>query len=115
LDAPTGSFTHWLAYDNDSSLTGFADNASLINLDNRSLSPRFQGLNDYGAQGYGGAAGSCNSSLASKQHRYVFTLYAVDNRTKLENLGDNATKSALLTAIDGSVLASDNLTGLYCK
>jgi len=115
LDAPTGSFTHWLAYDNDSSLTSFADNASLINLDNRSLSPRFQGLNDYGAQGYGGPAGSCDSSLASKQHRYVFTLYAVDNRTKLENLGDNATKSALLTAIDGSVLASDNLTGLYCK
>jgi Raf kinase inhibitor-like YbhB/YbcL family protein len=114
-DAPSGSFTHWVAYDNDSSLTSFADNASLINLDNRSLSPRFQGLNDYGAQGYGGPAGSCDSSLASKQHRYVFTLYAVDNRTKLENLGDNATKSALLTAIDGSVLASDNLTGLYCK
>jgi Raf kinase inhibitor-like YbhB/YbcL family protein len=114
-DAPSGSFTHWVAYDNDSSLTGFADNASLINLDNRSLSPRFQGLNDNGTQGYSGPAGSCDSSLASKQHRYVFTLYAVDNRTKLENLGDNATKSALLTAIDGSVLASDNLTGLYCK
>jgi Raf kinase inhibitor-like YbhB/YbcL family protein len=114
-DAPSGSFTHWVAYDNDSSLTSFADNASLINLHNRSLSPRFQGWNDYAAQGYGGPAGSCDSSLASKQHRYVFTLYAVDNRTKLENLGDNATKSELLTAIDGSVLASDNLTGLYCK
>jgi len=132
LDAPSGTFTHWVAYDNRTSdnvtvdIYGYYDNASLS--DNTTLvadgsteavnlaqNVTFQGLNSYGTQGYAGPAGACDSSLASKQHRYVFTLYAVDNRTKLENLGDNATKSALLTAIDGSVLASDNLTGLYCK
>lgn len=44
-------------------------------------------------------------------HHYVFTLYALDSL--LENLEDHATAQQLLTAMEGHILETDTVTGLY--
>ncbi|MER5462690.1 YbhB/YbcL family Raf kinase inhibitor-like protein [Streptomyces sp. NPDC002668] len=76
-DAPTGSgFWHWVLFDIPASVTELPAGAG---------SGKFQGLpegalqvrNDFGSKDFGGAA-----PPAGENHRYVFTLYAVD-RAKL--------------------------------
>ncbi|MFE3018766.1 YbhB/YbcL family Raf kinase inhibitor-like protein [Streptomyces sp. NPDC059256] len=73
-DAPTGSgFWHWVLFDIPASVTELAPGAG---------SGPFQGLpdgavharNDYGTKDFGGAA-----PPAGENHRYVFTVYAVDS------------------------------------
>lgn len=83
-DAPTGSgFWHWVLFDLPVSVTELPAGAG---------SGKFEGLpagavharNDYGTQDFGGAA-----PPAGERHRYVFTVYAVDQ----EKLGPGADAS----------------------
>ncbi|MFG2619930.1 YbhB/YbcL family Raf kinase inhibitor-like protein [Streptomyces sp. NPDC048507] len=83
-DAPTGSgFWHWVLFDLPVSVTELPAGAG---------SGKFEGLpagavhvrNDYGTQDFGGAA-----PPAGERHRYVFTVYAVDE----EKLGPGADAS----------------------
>ncbi|MGW0389759.1 YbhB/YbcL family Raf kinase inhibitor-like protein [Streptomyces sp. NPDC003042] len=83
-DAPTGSgFWHWVLFDLPVSVTELPAGAG---------NGKFEGLpagvvharNDYGTRDFGGAA-----PPAGERHRYVFTVYAVDQ----EKLGPDSDAS----------------------
>ncbi len=100
LDAPGGGFWHWLVYNlpaDTHSLGG-----SRLPLTAKTL------RNSYGFFGYGGP---CPPS--GQDHRYVFTLYALD---QLElPLHQDATPSALFQALSHHVLAKATLIAHYAQ
>lgn len=100
-DAPmAGGFDHWVLFNIPSNVTELPQGISNF--------PKGvgQGQNSSKATGY---YGPCPPT---GRHRYIFTLYALDNELKLP---DGATKSQVLTAIKGHVLGSTQLMGTYQK
>ncbi|MFE3560639.1 YbhB/YbcL family Raf kinase inhibitor-like protein [Streptomyces sp. NPDC059193] len=90
-DAPTGSgFWHWVLFDLPVSVTELPAGAG---------GGKFEGLpagavhvrNDYGTKDFGGAA-----PPAGERHRYVFTVYAVDQ----EKLGPGEDVSAAVVGFN---------------
>ncbi len=65
-----------------------------------------QGANSWGRIGYGGPC------PPSGTHRYFFRLYALDTMLDLK---PGATKSQLLKAMEGHILAEGELMGRYQK
>jgi Raf kinase inhibitor-like YbhB/YbcL family protein len=94
-DAGRYPLTHWLAW-------GLAVGAG--RLGEGEAAPR-EGRNDFGAPGY---RGPCPPPGA--EHRYVFALHALDAEPVL---GPGDRRLGFDRAIDGHVLASATLTGLY--
>lgn len=102
-DGPGGAFTHWVLYNIPPMMQGidrevpegghYGDQAR-------------QGLNDSHMMGYGGPC------PPQGDHRYVFRLYALDKVLELDEAPD---KKALLHAMEGSILAQAELTGIYAK
>ncbi len=75
-DAPTGSgFWHWIVWDIPAGTTQLASGASGASMPAGSV----EGRTDFGSFGYGGPA----PPAGDRDHRYVFTVYAVD----VESLG----------------------------
>jgi len=100
-DAPRGTWVHWVVYNlpADAAMLpeGIVSNDDLPG-------DAVQGRNDWGESAYGGP------QPPSGTHRYFFKLYALD---KTLDLGPGATKSEVLAAMDGHVLAEGQLMGRY--
>jgi Raf kinase inhibitor-like YbhB/YbcL family protein len=99
LDAPrAGGFYHWVLYDLPPTVTRLDAGASGIS--------RYLGENSTGDAGY---YGPCPPP--GKAHRYVFTLYALDE----PSVGAKTpiTAEELLDRIRGHVLAQSSITGTY--
>jgi len=100
-DAPMGTWVHWVLYDIPSDLRELTESQQTQKqLDNGAK----QGTNDFRAIGYGGPCPPGGT------HRYYFKLYALD--TEL-NLDSGKTKSELLAAMEGHVIAEGRLMGKY--
>lgn len=93
-DAPTGTFTHWLAYDIP------ADKTELKTTAGKTL------RNSFGRQGYGGPCPPPGHGA----HRYYFTVYAVDVPS-LDVRGEG--RDDLEAALKRHTLAKARLTGKY--
>lgn len=101
-DAPGGIFTHWVLFNIPSNIYQFGEGVPTQGqLENGTL----QGKNDFGRIGYGGPCPPKGSS-----HRYRFTIYALDQRLKLEA---GVSKKQVVNAMQDHILAQGRLTGTY--
>lgn len=101
-DAPAGVFTHWVIFNilsNNQQLTEAIPTQAQL------PSGALQGKNDFGRIGYGGPC-----PPPGPQHRYRFTLYALD---KALDVTSGASKKQVLDAMEGHILAQGQLTGTY--
>jgi Raf kinase inhibitor-like YbhB/YbcL family protein len=103
-DAPGQAFAHWLVYNLAPDTRQLAEKlAPQQPISNGGV----QGKNDFGDRGYGGPCPPHGTT-----HRYVFRLYALD--TQLD-LTPNASKRDVFNAINGHVLATGKITGLFSR
>ena len=101
-DAPGGTWVHWVLYDLPPDTSGLPEDVPKTKtLDNEAK----QGTNDFRSIGYGGPC-----PPRGPAHRYFFKLYALD--AKLD-LPPGKTKRDVEKAIEGHILASAELVGLY--
>lgn len=96
-DAPSGMFTHWVLFNVPSSVTQIRENQVPQNC--------LQGMTDFGKTGYGGPC-----PPPGKSHRYFFRLYAIDKELYLM---EEATRDDVLMAMDGHIIDTAELVGLY--
>ncbi len=97
-DAPNGTWVHWLAWNMDPRLSGIPENS----VPNGTV----EGITSFGKPGWGGPC------PPSGVHRYFFKLYALD--TEL-NLGEETTAVDLKNAMNGHILDTAELVGLYSR
>jgi len=108
-DAPRAEpWVHWVVYGIPGDATKIPEGAS--NGEGRLSRPAgaVEGKNDFGDLGWGGPL----PPKGHGTHHYHFKLYALD--TALD-LGQGATKAALLGAMKGHVLAEAELVGTYSR
>ena len=95
-DAPSGVFTHWVAWALDPGAGGLGEGEAAPS----------EGRNDFGTVGY---RGPCPPPEHGR-HRYVFRLYALESDLVLDA---GARKTELEQAIEGRVLTTAELVGTY--
>jgi Raf kinase inhibitor-like YbhB/YbcL family protein len=98
--APKTTWAHWILYDLPPETRGLREAIPAKGLPADTL----EGKNDWGKTGYGGPCPPIG------RHRYVHTLYALD--TRLPDLS-GPTRAALLSAMEGHVLAQAVVVGTY--
>jgi Raf kinase inhibitor-like YbhB/YbcL family protein len=96
-DSPGGTWDHWVVWNMP---------ATTDHLDEGRAAPGVIGRNSWHRSEYGGPC------PPDREHRYVFTLYALDAELSLPA---SAGTSALARAIDGHVLARAQMTGRYVR
>jgi Raf kinase inhibitor-like YbhB/YbcL family protein len=116
-DAPMGTFSHWVVVDLPTGVKGLKANvpaeavlpaASMVwTGDSDSKAAARQGKNDFGKAGYGGPCPPGGT------HRYVFRIYALDAAVGPEPA--SPTRSDVLKAIKGRILAEGKLVGRYAR
>jgi Raf kinase inhibitor-like YbhB/YbcL family protein len=94
-DAPSGTWDHWI---------GFNISPQITSAEEGHGPPGVSGSGTSGSRGY---TGPCPPD---KEHRYVFTLYALDIDLPLQ---EGASKSDVLAALKGHVIEQATLTGRY--
>lgn len=97
-DAPMGTWDHWILFNIPPSLKGFEENIEEFHPD-----VRF-GRNSWKRNDYGGPC------PPDREHRYYFTLYALDKKLSLKN---GVTKHEVITAMHGHILDETVLLGRY--
>ncbi len=102
-DAPAGTWIHWVAWNISSGKTALAEN---ISPDSSFPDGMKQGINDFGATGYGGPA------PPSGKHRYFFKLYALDTTLLVPG---HSTAGDLEKAMKGHILGRAQIIGLYSR
>ena len=95
-DAPSGTFTHWVAFNIDANTSGFRENH--IPKDVR------LGNNDYGRAEYAGP------KPPTGEHRYFIWVYALDSRL---DLAHGAERAEVEQAMVGHVIAEAELMGRF--
>ena len=100
-DAPVGTWVHWVLFKLPADTRKLPEN---VPTDQTLPSGAKQGNNDWGRIGYGGPC------PPSGTHRYFFKIYALDTEI---DLSPGATKSQLLQAMEGHILAQGQLIGKY--
>lgn len=100
-DAPMGTWVHWVMYNLPA---GASELHESIPPEKELKNGAKQGRNDFRRIGYGGPCPPGGT------HRYYFKLYALDT---VLNLPAGATKSDLLKAMEGHILAQGQLMGRY--
>jgi len=101
-DAPGGAFTHWVLF-NIPPDSGELPEA--VPTQAQLSSGALQGKNDFGKIGYGGPC-----PPPGRPHRYCFTLYALD---RVLDLKAGVSKKQVLDAMQGHILAQEQLIGTY--
>jgi len=100
-DAPVGTWVHWVLFNIPADVTALpADIPPDAVLTNGAR----HGKNDFRKLGYGGPCPPGGT------HRYFFKIYALDT---LLSLDSGSTKSQLLAAMKGHILAEGQLVGKY--
>ena len=97
-DAPVGTWVHWILWNIDPATLQIAQGSVPEGAQ--------QGLNSWPRQGYGGPC------PPSGTHRYFFRLYALKQRLELPA---TSTREDLERAMQGKILASCELLGLYSR
>lgn len=93
-----GVFDHWVLYNIPASIRSIREGET----------PGIEGINSSGELGY---ASPCPPpQYQPAEHRYVFTLYALDDTI---DLGAGASKEDVLREIDGHVIEQATLIGRY--
>lgn len=102
-DAPMGTWDHWILYDIPPTTTVIPEG---IKPEREFSNGMKHGLNSWGKVGYGGPC------PPSGVHRYFFKVYALD---VVLNLPSGVTKSKLLKAMEGHIIAQGELIGKYSR
>jgi Raf kinase inhibitor-like YbhB/YbcL family protein len=100
-DAPMGTWVHWVLYNLPADTRELAED---IPPEETLPNGAKQGITDFGRIGYGGPCPPGGT------HRYFFRIYALDTQLALEA---GASKSQLLKAMEGHILAQGELMGKY--
>lgn len=101
-DAPVGTWVHWVVYGLPAESRELEEGIPKVEtLANGTQ----QGITDFGRPGYGGPC-----PPAGKPHRYFFKLFALDTALLLP---PKMTKTDLLMAVNGHILAQTELVGIY--
>jgi Raf kinase inhibitor-like YbhB/YbcL family protein len=102
-DAPMGTWVHWVLFNLPANVNELPEAVP----PERELESRAkQGMSDFHKIGYGGPCPPGGT------HRYFFKIYALDTEVNLEAV---ATKSDLLEAMEGHILAEGQLMGKYSR
>jgi Raf kinase inhibitor-like YbhB/YbcL family protein len=97
-DAPMGTWVHWVLFNIPTAARSLQENENTSTIS--------VGKNSWGNPGYGGPC------PPSGTHRYFFKLYALDS---ILSLSPGATKQQVRKAMEGHILAQDELMGTFSK